>query len=443
MLTLRDKMKYMLFFIILFIALNPGSLLRAVNESGTTEEFLVKDLKVIFKQNTANEIITVQLYIKGGVLNLTSENQGIEQFIFNSVTLKDKKFADDSWHKIFAGIGAELSSVAVKNFTVLSMRCTRQYFDEVWEVYSEFVMKTTFYDERTEVARERMLAQIRQRKDTPDSYIRAIAEEQFYRGHPYQFNPAGVGESISKITMKQMNSYLKKSLKKSKLLLLVVGNVDIENLREKVAKSFGKLSRGKYQPTFPAMVEHTTPDLKIEERDLPTNYILGLFSAPSEKDPDYYPMTMAINILKWRLYEEIRTKRNLSYAPDAFIANNFANYAGVYATSVHPDSTVKIMLAELKKLRGEPVAEKDLRDRINMYLTRFYLANETNTAQGQFLARFELSGAGWQAGEKMVEKLRNVTAEDVQRVANQYFKNIQFVYLGNPQLIDKELFTTM
>ena len=443
MLTTREISKSNLIIIFQLILLILTSILWAVNGSGTTEEFFIKDLKVILKPNTSNEIISAQLYWRGGVLNLTKTNQGIEQFIFSSATLKNRKYADKSWDKILQGTGSRLGSAAEKNFTVISLQCTRQYFDQMWEVFSDYVMNSGFYDERTEIARERTLTRIRRQKDTPDVYVRKLAEEQFYRDHPYELEPLGVQESISKINMKQMESYLKKNLKKSKLLLVVVGNVDKEKLKKKVAKTFGKISKGKYKPVFPAVVVHKSPSLKIVERDLPTNYILGLFSAPSPENPDYYPMTIAIDFLKWRLFEEIRTKRSLSYAPDAFLATNFANYGGVYATSVEPDTTIKIMLEELKKLRMEPVIEKDLRDRISMNLTRYYLSNESNSAQGQFLARFELSGLGWQQGEKMVENLRNVTAADVQRVANQYFKNIQFIVLGNPKLIDENLITLL
>jgi len=436
MLNSKDITKFSLFIIIQLSLVNFASHLGAVNGSATTEEFLVKNLKVILKANTSNEIISVQLYLKGGVLNLTEENQGIEEFIFNSATLTDRKYADKSWNKILQGTGSGLGSISEKNFTVISLQCTKQYFDQMWEVFTDYVMKNGFYDERTEIARERMLTKIRRQPDVPDVYIRKLAEEQFYKGHPYQLDPMGIEASISKIKMKDMQSYLKKNLKKTKLLLVVVG-------KKKVSDTFGKISKGKYKPTFPDRVNHTRPNLKVVERDLPTNYILGLFSAPSPKNPDYYPMTIAIDILKWRLFEEIRTKRNLSYAPDAFLATNFANYGGVYATSVEPDSTIKIMLEELKKLRKEPVIEKDLRDRISMNLTRYYLSNESNSAQGQFLARFELSGLGWQQGEKMVENLRSVTAEDVKRVANQYFKNIQFIILGNPKLIDENLITLL
>jgi hypothetical protein len=52
------------------------------------------------------------------------------------------------------------------------------------------------------------------------------------------------------------------------------------------------------------------------------------------------------------------------------------------------------MLGEVKRLQNEPVPVKDLKDRITMFLTGYSLARETNESQGDFLAFYELSGAG-------------------------------------------------
>lgn len=243
--------------------------------------------------------------------------------------------------------------------------------------------------------------------------------------------------------MNEMTDHLKDYLKKSRLLLVITGNLTVEDIRDKVEDTFAKIPKGKYRPIFPEMVHHDSASVEIIERDVATNYIMGLCSAPSLRDPDYYPMSVAIDILKWRLFEEIRTKRNLSYAPDAFLGGNLANYAGVYATSPEPDSTVNIILTEMKKLKEQPIAPDDLRDRINMYLTYYYLNNEFNSAQGQFLAQYELAGLGWEQGAKMVDHIRQVSPEDIQRVAKKYFNNIQFVYLGNPKLVNRKLFTSL
>jgi predicted Zn-dependent peptidase len=110
----------------------------------------------------------------------------------------------------------------------------------------------------------------------------------------------------------------------------------------------------------------------------------------------YYPMIMAMNILRWRIFEEVRTKRNLSYAPAVYFSNDYANRAAIYVSTVKPDTTIKVMFAEIKKIQ-----------------------------------------------DKFVENLRNVTIDDVKRVANLCIHNIQFAVLGNPDLIDKQLFTSM
>ncbi|MCG8604716.1 insulinase family protein [bacterium] len=436
-------MKTKLTTAVLLLLLNLVPPLWAINDSLTTREFIVKDFKVILKPKPASEIVSVQLYWRGGSLNLTESTQGIEPFIFNSAQLDAKKFVKKNWNKLLQGTGAELGTVAARNFTLLSLRCLQKNFDELWELYSDYIMKSVFRDERVEVSREQMLTQIRRRKDNPDTYLRDLAETQFYEGHPYAQNPAGTVDSIRRISMKEMKSYLKDNLRKQRLLLTVVGNVAEGDLRKKVYETFAKLKDDKVVIEPPPRVEHMKSRVKVVERDLPTNYMLALFAAPSLNDPDYYPTAIAVDILKWRLFEEIRTKRNLSYSPDAFLATHFSNYGGIYATTDYPDSTVKVMISEMNKLRQEPVPEKHVLDRINMYITRYYLDHESGQAQGRLLASLELSGAGWQESEKIVQKIRSVTASEVQRVANQYFKNLQFVYLGNPELIDEAAFTTL
>ena len=109
--------------------------------------------------------------------------------------------------------------------------------------------------------------------------------------------------------------------------------------------------------------------------------------------------------------------------------------------TVLPDSAVKVMLAELKRLQNEPVSTKDLKDRIAMFLTRYNRDRETNESQGQFLAFHELAGMGWQAAPQFIDRVRGVTAVDIQKVAKKYFHNMQTTVIGDPKVITKEVYT--
>lgn len=435
-------MQNLLFKILIFTVIIFGISCTPRNPDAA-EEFIVNGLKVIVKPNRANEIVDVQLYLLGGSLNISEQTQGIEPLIFESALKGSKNYPKEKLNTILDRTAARISTNSGMDYTTMSLHCLNRYFDETWDVFTDIIMNPTFDEHEVELVRDRLLVDIRQRQDDPDSYLRELAVNLFYKEHPYRLDPDGTEASMSKISIEQMKNHLKEYLQTSQLLMVVVGNVNKDDLKQKVEKAFGQIPAGTYKQILPEKVEHNKPMLETVERDLPTNYILGYFSAPAMNDPDYYAMTMAMNILRWRLFEEVRTKRNLSYAPSANYYNDFANRAAIYVTAVDPDTTVKVMLAELKKMQGEGVSAKELKDRISMYITRYYLNNETDAAQASFLARYELSGLGWKASENYVDNLRKVTIDDVKRVANKYFHNIQFVVLGNPKLIDNQVFTSM
>jgi predicted Zn-dependent peptidase len=151
-------------------------------------------------------------------------------------------------------------------------------------------------------------------------------------------------------------------------------------------------------------------------------------------------MRVASSLLRDRVFEEVRVKRNLSYAPDAFLRNQAANVGGLYVTAVDANQSVRIMLNEISKLQQQPVRADEIQAVVAQYLTTYYMGQETNAAQAGELAQYELIGGGWRTSTDFLEKLTAVTPTDVQRVAQKYMRNIRFVVLGNPQSVDTGVF---
>jgi zinc protease len=155
---------------------------------------------------------------------------------------------------------------------------------------------------------------------------------------------------------------------------------------------------------------------------------------------DFYAMRIASSILQGRVYTEVRVRRNLSYAPDAFLWSQGANAGGISVTAVDANQAVRVMLGEIARLQQEPVSQVELQGIVQQFLTRYYMGQETNAAQAGELAQGELIGGGWRTSFLMIDRLRAVAPEDVQRVAQKYMRNIQFVVLGNPQNVDRAVF---
>src|SRR5262245_54817280 len=172
--------------------------------------------------------------------------------------------------------------------------------------------------------------------------------------------------------------------------------------------------------------------VEVTPRELPTNYIQGLFTAPSLTSPDIDAMRIASSLLRDRVFEEVRVKRNLSYAPDAFLRTQAANVGGLYVTAVDANQSVRVMLSEISRLQSQAVGADDIHAVVAQYLTTYYLGQETNAAQAGELAQYELIGGGWRNSDGFLEKLTGVTPADIQRVSQKYMRNIRFEAWGNP-----------
>jgi predicted Zn-dependent peptidase len=227
----------------------------------------------------------------------------------------------------------------------------------------------------------------------------------------------------------------------SRLLLVIVGDLNPAQVRDVVASTIGKLPRGNYHPEPMPQLAFDRSTVEVTPRALPTNYIQGLYTAPSPTSPDMDAMRIASSILRDRVFEEVRAKRNLSYAPDAFLRTQAANSGGIYVTAVDANQAVRVMLNEIARLQREPISAQEIQAVIAQYLTSYYLGQETNAAQAGDLAQYEILGGGWRNSVEVIERLKAVTPADVQRVSQKYMRNIRFVVLGNPQAVNADVFT--
>ncbi|MGH9915199.1 MAG: M16 family metallopeptidase, partial [Pyrinomonadaceae bacterium] len=278
-------------------------------------------------------------------------------------------------------------------------------------------------------------------QDTPDSYLQNLQNAVAYTGHPYANDPDGTPASMSRLGLEDVRNYHKKIMETSRLLLVIVGDLNPQDLKGKIAETLGKLPGGNYQPVQPPTLKFDTSTVGVTSRSLPTNYVNGFFVAPSLTSPDIYPMRIAGSILRDRIFDEVRAKRNLSYAPDAFLRSQGSNVGGLYVTAVDANQAVGLMLNEITRLQTEPVTPQLITSIVAQFLTNYYLGQETNSAQAGELGRFELIGGGWRKSQEFFDRLRAVTPADIERVARTYMRNIRFVVLGDPSKIDRSVFT--
>jgi zinc protease len=410
-------------------------------QAALVSEFEVNGLKVLLKRREGSLTVAAGLFIRGGSANINAQNAGIETLMLSAATEATTNFPRAKMRTELARMGSVIGSSSNNDYSVLSLGTTRMHFDRSWQIFTDVALRPAFTAEDVSLVQKRMIVSLSDDTDSPDVYLQRLQERVAYAGHPYVNSTSGTPESIAKLTPDDLRRYHTKLMETSRLLLVIVGDLNPNEVRELVAASLGKLPRGTYKTEAIPALAFDKSTVEVTPRELPTNYIQGLFTAPSLTSPDIYAMRVASSLLRDRVFEEVRVKRNLSYAPDAFLRTQAANVGGLYVTAVDANTSIRVMLNEIARLQSEPVSSDDIHAVIAQYLTTYYLGQETNAAQAGELAQYELIGGGWRNSVDFLAKLSAVTPGDIQRVSQKYMRNIRFVVLGNPRSVDPNIFT--
>ena len=416
----------------------------AVEELGSYEgvnAYKVGELTVLHKPIAANQVVSVQLYFLGGAQRLGEKSTGIERLALDVATSGGTESTPkDSYNAKLDAVGASIGSFNDRDYSGIAMKTILPHFDEVFELYKQTILEPAMPEDVIELQRTRQLTQIAAITEDADSQVSFITTQAFFAGHPYAHIQLGTEDAVKSFSRDNLRAWQASLLQPENMLLVVAGNVPKDQLLAKVKASFGKLApSGKKLPPLPKL-DAGGPEVVFAKKDNPTNYIFGLFQAPAPSDPDYPAMVVAMDYLGDRLFEEVRTKRNLTYAVSAGLSSRRANYGYLYVTAVDPETTLKVMLDQVEELKTKKLPKEALDQTLNVYLTNFYMGQETNSSQASALAAAYIVTGDWKHAINLLEKLRAVTPEKIQEVTKKYVKNYHFGVVGpDESKIPKEL----
>lgn len=410
------------------------------SQADLISDFDVNGLKVIVKRRPNAPTVAAGLFIRGGVRNLTPQTAGIESLMLSTATEASKKFPRTIMRKELSKMASNISAGSNEDFSAFSLVSTRSNFDKTWDIFTDVVMNPSFMQADFDLVRGRILTALKNQSTSPDNALDVLQDKVVYANHPYSNDPNGTPETIAAFKTEDIRAYYKKVMTTSQLLLVVVGDVDPETLKARVAASLGNLPKGTYKEEPLPQLAFAAPTLDITNRAIETNYIKGIFAAPSLDNPDYYAMRVAMTLLQSKVINEVRNRRQLSYAPNAEMQDDAANTANIYVTANDANQSVFLMLKEIENMRENGVGEEEFTGLPGYFLTTYFIKQETNASQVAELARYELIGGGWRNSLAFIDKMLAVKPEDVKTVANKYMKNIRFVVIGNPSAINKQIF---
>lgn len=404
--------------------------------ASATTSFDVSGVHVILRQNNANNVVAANLYLLGGARQVTDANAGIEPILLDVSERGTTKYPRNLIRRAMSRLGSEIVVAPSADWTMFGIRSSAEVFDSTWSIFADRVMHPILNKTDVGLVKAQYLSGIRQRRDDPDALADYLADSITFVGHPYSVSVVGNEQSIQALDSAALRDYQKSQFVTSRMLLVVVGNIDREHIERLVAQTIGQLPRGSYKWTEPPRIPESPTAVVVERRQLPTNYILGYYSGPLASAADYQALRVATSVLTGRMFAEIRTRQNLTYDVHAPFVDRAATAGGLYVSTVAPDTTLKLMHAAVVDLQQGLLDPIGLRQLEEQFITEYFLDNETNAAQADFLARSQLYEGDYRAADRFVAELKSVTPEAVQRVARRYMKGFRFAYVGDPSKLN-------
>lgn len=404
-------------------------------------EMMVEGVKVIV-QPSGNDIVEIQTVFKGGVQNYPENKAGIESLAFTALTecgtQKDDK---NSWKNKLDKVSAQVYGGSGMDLSKLNLNCIRSDFEGVWPLYVDALTSPRFDEKEFERIRQDAINNIKAAESQPDNAIGKYARKLAFNGKNYAKDPEGTEATVKQLSVAETKQHYTKLLTRSRIFIVVVGEIDRKELEGKIADMVRRIPAGApvnfvKETYFPAKNTFSST-----QKDFATNYIHGIASAPKPGDADFNAFNLAMRIFADKYFIEVRTKNGLSYAPQAWLDGSMSPTANLAVSTTEPDKYIAVTEALINKIKKEGFSAEEVKNEKMGYVTGIYYRNEMNGSQASSLATNEALFGDWKRAIRLKEEINQVKPEDVSKAFNKYFNKITWAYMGNPAKVNPKLFT--
>ncbi|HMU55373.1 MAG TPA: pitrilysin family protein [Nitrospira sp.] len=284
-----------------------------------------------------------------------------------------------------------------------------------------------FYKERGVVMEERRL----RNDDSPSGLLFETFTSAAFRAHPYGVPTIGWESDILSLTPATTEEFFKTYYGPGRATIGIVGDINPKDVIALIENTFGKIPAAPPPPQIVTVEPPQRGERRVEvEFDAEPSLAIG-FHKPGLGHPDDYVFDVIDEILTDGLTSRLYTKLVLG-GRLASSVNSDANYPGVrapnlfvlQATPLAPHTAAEVeaaILAELERLKSEPVTAKELEKVLNNLDADMVRALRSNSGLASQLALYQTVAGDWRYMLNARDKIAAVTPADIQRVASEYF----------------------
>jgi predicted Zn-dependent peptidase len=401
-------------------------------------DVLDNGLRVITERMTQVRSISIGVWLTRGSRDETAERSGIAHFVEHMLFKGTASRTAEDIAQQIDSIGGQLDAFTAKEYASYYIKVLDEHLPIAIDILSDIVRNPAFGPDDIEREKKVVVEEIKMVEDTPDDLVHEIFTQGFWENHPLGRPILGTRETVESFTADLLRDYFRKTYTPRNLIISAVGNLEHARVRELVAEKFGSLEPldAPVQDDVPRVVPKTV----IRNKELEQSHVcVGVSSYPqnhNDRYSSYVLNTLLGGSMSSRLFQNVREKRGLAYAVFSGLsayrdAGSFTIYAGCANEAV--GEVIDLVVEELRTVKTAAVPDAELQRSKDHLKGSLMLSLENTASRMSHLARQEIYFDRQFGLDETLQGIERVTAADVQRVANDLFRNgsLAATVLGN------------
>ncbi len=393
---------------------------------------LENGLVVVSEQMPHVRSVSFGIFLREGSRHETPAVNGINHFIEHTLFKGTRKrsavqIADES-----DALGGYLDAFTSRESVGFTNKVLDEHLPQAFELIADLVTAPTFDPVEIDKERNVILEEIKMVEDTPDDLVFEIFSEGFYPNHALGRPILGTPKTLATFRSQDVRAHYEDAYRPDNLVIAAAGNISSAALLDLVNTHFGHLRPRQVAASHPAPAP--TPHFTLRHKaELEQSHLVIGARCPSLLSADHYAVNVMCTILgggmSSRLFQAVREDKGLVYtifsALTEYVDTGFLSiYAGASAENIEP--TIAATVAELRRLKADVISAAELQRNKDQLKTSLMLALESSSARMSALASQEMIWGEFITPDEVIEHINKVTAEDVQRLANEIFQPERF-----------------
>jgi zinc protease len=415
------------------------------------ETRLANGLRVIVKEDHRSPTAVHMVWYRVGAIDEKDGTSGVAHALEHMMFKGTRTVGPGRFSKLVAAAGGRENAFTSEDYTAYFQLVPKRSLPEMMRLESDRMANLQvdpkeFAQEIKVVMEERRM----RTEDSPQALVHERLAAMAFQTHPYRRPVIGWMDDLERMTWRDVRDWYRRWYAPNNAYVVVVGDVDHDEVFRLARKYYGGI---KSQTLPERRIEDEPEQLGVKRlvvkapAKLP--YLAMAWKVPRlrdvDRDRDPYALEVLAAVLDGhdaaRLSRDLLREQKIAVSAGANYDSTLRGEATFILDGQPADGKTVADLeaalrAELRRIQDDGIAAEELaRVKTQAVASQVY-KRDSMMAQAMEIGATEATGLRWQDIDIMIDKLKSVTAEEVQAVAKKYFKDdVLTVAVLDPQPI--------